>query len=88
MEYSIKYKHVNNCNILNIGGILVSMLALSAVDHGFECLSGQTKVYKTVIHCFSSKHEVLRRKSKDCLVLNQYNVSELSNMFTLRLLFQ
>jgi hypothetical protein len=64
------------------------MLALSAVDQGFECLSGQTKVYKIGILCFSSKHEALKRKSKDCLVLNQDNVSELSNMTTLRLLFQ
>jgi hypothetical protein len=54
---------------------MVSMVASSAVDHGFEPQSGQTKDYKIGICCFSAKHVVLRRKSKDWLARNQDNVS-------------
>jgi hypothetical protein len=43
---------------------MVSLLASSAVDHGFEPQSGQTKDYKLDICCFSAKHAALRRKSK------------------------
>ena len=31
-----------------IGGMMVAVLASSAVDRGFECRSGQTKDYKLV----------------------------------------
>jgi hypothetical protein len=44
---------------------MVSMLSSSAVDHGFEPRSGQTKDYKIGICCFSVKHAALTRKSKD-----------------------
>ena len=44
---------------------MVSVLASSAIDRGFEPLSGQTKDYKIGICCFSAKHAALRRKSKD-----------------------
>jgi hypothetical protein len=71
-----------------IGGVMVSMLASSAVDCGFEPRSGQTKDYKIGICCFSAKHTALMRKSKDCLVRNQDNVSEWGNMFIRGLLFQ
>ena len=54
---------------------MVSVLVSSAVDHGFEPRSGQTKDYKIGICCFSAKHAVLRRKSKDRLAWNQNNVS-------------
>ena len=54
------------------------MLASSAVDHGFEGRSGQTKDYEIAICCFSAKHAALRRKSKDWLAWNQDNVSEKS----------
>jgi hypothetical protein len=74
------------CN--HIGGVMVSMLASSAVDRGFEPWSGQTKDYKTGICRFSAKHTALRRKSKDWLARNQNNVSEWSDMSTRRLLFQ
>jgi len=47
--------------------IMVSMLASSAVDRGFEPRSGQTKDYKIGIWCFSAKHTAFRRKSKDWL---------------------
>ena len=63
-----------------IGGIMVSMLASSVVDHGFEPRSGHTKDYKIGICCFSTKHAALRRKSKDWLARNQNNVSEWSDM--------
>ena len=54
-----------------IGGVIVSVLASSAVDHGFESWSGQTKDYKIGICRFSAKHAALRRKSKDWLARNQ-----------------
>jgi hypothetical protein len=38
------------------------------------------KDYQIGICCFSAKHAVLRRKSKDWLVRNQNNVSEWSDM--------
>ena len=44
--------------------------------HGFMLRSGQTKDYKIGIFCFSVKYAELRRKSKDWLALNQYNVSK------------
>jgi hypothetical protein len=71
-----------------IGGVMVSVLASSAVDRGFKPRSGQTKDYKIGICCFSAKHAALRRKSKDWLARNQNNVSEWSDMSTRGLLFQ
>ena len=61
-----------------IGDVMVSVLASSAVDRGFEPRSGQTKDYKICICCFSAKHAVLRRKSKDWSARNENNVSEWS----------
>jgi hypothetical protein len=66
---------------------MISVLASSAVDRGFEPRLGQTKNYKIDICCFSAKHTVLRRKSKDWLARNQDNVSEWGNMSTYRLFF-
>ena len=40
-----------------IGGVMVSVLASSAVDHGFEPGSGQTKDYEIGICCFSANHK-------------------------------
>ena len=54
---------------------MVSVLASSAVDRGFELRLGQTKDYNIGICCFSAKHAAIRRKSKDGLVQNQDNVS-------------
>jgi len=45
---------------------------LSAVDHGFEPCSGQTKDYKIGIRCFSAEHAALRR---NWLAWNEDNVS-------------
>ena len=36
---------------------MVSLLASSLVDRGFELRSGQTKDYKIGICCFSAKHQ-------------------------------
>ena len=67
---------------------MVSVLASSAVDRGFEPHLGQTKDYKIDICCFSAKHAALRRKSKDWLARNQDNVSEWGDMSIRGLLFQ
>ena len=67
---------------------MVSVLASSAVDRGFDPRSGQTKDYKIGVCCFSSKRAALRRKSKDWLARNQDNVPEWSDMSTRGLLFQ
>ena len=67
---------------------MVSVLASSAVDRGFESRSGQTKDYNIGSCCFSAKRAALKRKSRDWLVWNQNNVSEWSDMSTRGLLFQ
>jgi hypothetical protein len=67
---------------------MVSVLASSVVDRGFEPRLGQTKDYKIGICCFSAKHVALRRKSKDWLAQNQNNVSEWSDRSTRGLFFQ
>ena len=67
---------------------MVSVLASSAVDRGFDPRSGQTKDFKIGICCFSAKHAALRRKSKDWLARNQNNVIEWSDMSIRGLLFQ
>ena len=63
----------------SISGVVVNMLvSSSAVDHGFEPRSSQTKEYNIGFCCFSAKHAVLRintKCSKDELARNQSNVS-------------
>ena len=49
---------------------MVSMIASSAVDRGFEPRAVQTKDYAIGICCFSSKHAALRSKNKDWLARN------------------
>ena len=56
---------IGNC----ISGVMVSVLASSVVDRGFEHWSGQTNNHKIGIYCFSAKHTALRSKAQ-----NQYNV--------------
>jgi hypothetical protein len=68
--------------------LMASVLASSAIDCGFEPRYGQTKEYNIGICCFSAKHAELRSKSKDWLARDQNNVSEWSDTFTRRLLFQ
>ena len=66
---------------------MVRVLASNAVDVGSS--PGQVKSdYKIGICCFSAKHTVLRRKSKEWLARNQNNVSEWSDLSTCALLFQ
>jgi hypothetical protein len=77
---------MNNTN--RTSGAMVSVLASSAVECGFEHQSRQAKDYKIGICCFSAKHAALRRKSKDWLAWNQNNVSEWSDTSTCGLLFQ
>jgi hypothetical protein len=64
------------------------MSASSVVDRRFEPRSDQTKDYRIDMCCFSAKHAAERRKNKDWLARNQNNVSEWSDMSTLKLLFQ
>jgi hypothetical protein len=70
----------------NKGGVMVSVLASSAVYRGIESRSGQTKDYEIGICCFSTKHTALRRKSKDWLARN-HDVYEWGDM-SIRGLFQ
>ena len=51
----------------HISGVMFGVLASSAIDGGFDPLSGQTKDYKFGICCFSAKHAALRSRSKDWL---------------------
>ena len=46
---------------------MVSVLASSVVNRGFESRSGQTEDYELGSCCFSAKHTALRSKSKDWL---------------------
>ena len=72
-------------NLINcIGGVMASVLALSAVDCELEPRSDQTKDYKTGMCSFSAKHTALRSKGKDWLAQNQNNVSKWSYMSTCR----
>jgi hypothetical protein len=67
---------------------MVSMLALSALDRGFESRLEQTKDYEIGICCFSAKDAALRSKSKDWFARNQNNVSEWGDISIHGLLFQ
>jgi uncharacterized CHY-type Zn-finger protein len=67
---------------------MVSMLASSVVDHGFEPWSGQTKDYKICICGLCTKNAALRKKSKDCYNHNQDNMSEWGNISIRGFLFQ
>jgi hypothetical protein len=61
---------------------MVSVLASSVIDCGYELRSCQTKEYKIGICCFSAKNSALRRKCKDWLARNQNNVAESSDIST------
>jgi hypothetical protein len=47
------------------------MLAGSAVDHGFEPWSVQTKDYEIYICCFSAKHAAFRSNNNDSLFVTK-----------------
>jgi hypothetical protein len=76
------------CRLNHIGGVMVSVLAASAVNSSFETRSGKTKDYEIFICGFSTKPAALRRKSKDWSTRNQDNVSEWGDMSIHGLLFQ
>jgi hypothetical protein len=65
----------------HIVGVMVSVLVSSAVDHGFEPHSGQTKDYKIDICCFFGKHAALRSKilvcseSGECVRVEGHNIT-------------
>ena len=52
------YYYFSKCYVITnrIGGVIVSVLATSAVDRGLESRSGQTKDYEISICCFPAKH--------------------------------
>ena len=52
-NYSLRLKYMSH-----ISGVIVSVLASSVVDHGFEPQSGQTKDNK-IGSCFFPKHTAL-----------------------------
>ena len=58
-----------DCPFLNtrIGGVMLSVLASSAVDRGFEARSDQIKDYKIGIYCFSGKPAVLIKERFDLI---------------------
>ena len=58
-----------------ICGVIVGMIATSAVDNGFKSWLGKVKDYQICICYFSTKHAALRSKRKDWLAQNQ-DVSE------------
>jgi hypothetical protein len=69
-----------------ISGVMISVLASSVVDQGFESLSVQTKDFAIGICCFFAKHAALRKNT--WMSRNQNNVSEWGNMSVRGLLFQ
>ena len=56
----INLKKIGN----RIDSLMVSVLASSAIDCGFEPRSGQTKEYKIVIYCFSTKPRSIKEKEQ------------------------
>ena len=62
------------------GGVMVRMLALSAVDREFARLEGKTKDYKSDICCFSSTYTTLTRKRKDWMAQDQQCVCKRCDM--------
>jgi hypothetical protein len=85
-DFLIDYMYLHIFNRIN--GVMVSVLASSAVDSGFDPRSCQTKDYEIGICCFFTKHTAFRRKRKDWLAQNHDNMSEWSDMSTRGMLFQ
>ena len=53
---------------------MISVLASSVVDSGFEPQSGHTKDYEINLCCLSANHTALRKKGKYWLAWNQDTV--------------
>jgi len=51
--------------IIENGGVMVNVLASSAVGRRFQSRSSQTNGYKIGICCFSTKHTALKIKDND-----------------------
>jgi hypothetical protein len=51
-----------------MGGVVVSMLTSSVVDHWFEPRSGQTKYYQICICCFFAKNTAFIKEKEQRLV--------------------
>ena len=68
-------------NYLTISGVMVSVVASSAVDRGFKPRSSQAKHYKLVFYFFSAKHPALRRKQTGWLGI-RIMCAERSNVST------
>ena len=51
-----------------MGSVIVSVLASSAIDCGYEPRSCQTKEYKIGMCCFSAKNAALKRKTEQRFV--------------------
>jgi hypothetical protein len=66
---------------------MVSVLASSAVDRGFEHWSGQTKDYKIGICFFTAKYAALKRRTV-WLGIRIMSVSEWNDVSTRGRLFQ
>jgi len=60
---------------IRINGVMISMLASSVIDRGFDSRA-TTKMNEIGICCFSAKHAALRRRIKYWLDAYQDNVSE------------
>jgi hypothetical protein len=70
------------------GGEMVRVLDSSVVDRRIELRSGQPKDYEIGMRCFSAKHAVLRRKSKNWLARDQNKMFERTDMSARGLLFR
>ena len=72
-------KKSTSCIVLDhVGGVMISVLTLNAVDRRFNLWSGQTKDYEIGICCFSAKHAAIMRKWRNWMTRNQDSVSEWS----------
>jgi hypothetical protein len=54
-HFPVSLKFATHCPVNLIGGVMVSVLASTAVDLVFETRSGQTKDCKIGVCCFSAK---------------------------------
>ena len=70
-EKSVNLQNIHTCIICpeeklqySLGGVMVSVLAWSVVDRGFETRSGQTKDYNIGICCFSAKPRSIKKKEQ------------------------
>ena len=77
--------HLHLYDSSHLGEAMVGMVTSSSVDHGFERRLSQPKDYKICMFCFC---HILRTVRKDWLALNQYNVSDWSDMSTHGVLLQ